>query len=131
MPQSQIAICEWFPWYYTLLPPLGVIVSFLLTLVVVARGRGAMAGVALLLLVALPVLIGVFLGLDSLSLNLRVISTSPTQPRPSAIAKMALDAIGHVRLGMLLMVPSLVVAIAGSLVRSFSRNPDRLQATMK
>ena len=112
---------------YAILLALAAVLSFVLTLFVLVRGRGAMAGVALLLIVPAPLLIGIFLALQVVMNSSFIITVSPVSPRLSEVATAISAAFAPPLVGMLLMAPSYTLAFLGSVLRSFSSDPDRLQ----
>ena len=128
-PQSLLA---WFwtalgPMYLGLLPLAGLI-SFVLALVIVLRGRGGMSSTALLLVVPLPFLVGIFGAIHGLISSYSVIAAGGSTVKAAEVASGISLSLVAPLLGMLLMAPSYIVALVGSLVRSFAppdRTPDK------
>ena len=105
-------------WRYTFLLPLVALVSFVLILVLVLRGRGSVLSAALVLLVPLPFLVGMLGYVDGLVASLQVIAMSDTAPKPSQLAQGMSMAFVTILIGMLLTIPGLLLAIGGTFVRS-------------
>jgi len=110
---------------YVVLLGVAALVAFLLTLIVVVRGRGPMAAAALVFIVPLPLLVGVFGALEGVMSYWSVIAASSTAPKPSELAAGIAMALVAPMAGMLLMAPSYALALLGSLVRSFLAPADR------
>jgi hypothetical protein len=105
---------------YAILLPVSALVSFVLTLIVVVRGKGPMAGVALVLIVPVPLLISVFAAIEGGISLYKVIATLPTDPAPGQGAAVISTLLVAPMVGMLLMAPSYILATLGSLIRSLS-----------
>ena len=73
------------PLYLIVLPLVGL-VSFILALVIVMRGRGPRAAASLLLIVNAPLLIGVFAAIQGTLASYRVIAMSAMTPKPAELA---------------------------------------------
>ena len=110
---------------YTVLLLLAGLVGFLIALVVVLRGRGPLASAALLLAVSLPLLVGVFGAFDGAMASVFVIAQSTVAPRPSEIAEGVSTALATPLVGMWLMLPTLLLAVFGSLVRALVDRPAK------
>ena len=110
-------------WRYMFLLPLAAIVSFVLILVLVLRGKGSTLSAALVLLVPLPFLVGILGYVDGLVASLQVIAMSDTAPKPSQLAQGMSMAFVTIWIGMLLSIPGLLLAIGGSFVRSVVGDP--------
>jgi hypothetical protein len=108
---------------YAILLPVSALVVFVLTLIVVVRGKGPMATAALLLIVPVPFLIGVFAAIEGGLRSFRVMATLDTDPPLGIVAAAVSTVLVAPMVGMSLMVPSHILAIVGSLVRSFSADP--------
>lgn len=109
-------------WKYTLLLPLAGLLAFVLTLLVVTRGKGPAQVGALLFIVPLPVLIGIYGVVEGLIASYQVIAMSNTTPRPSQVAEGVSMSLVAVMVGMFLATPSYLAATAGLIVRSFTRD---------
>lgn len=107
-----------------LLLVLGGFVSFVLALILVTRGKGAMAAAALVLIVHVPVFIGVLAALNGAINAFVVVATSETAPKPSEIAAGVSAALIGPLLGIVLASPGYAVAAVGAFLRSFSRQTD-------
>lgn len=103
---------------YSVMLPLSAIVGFVLVVVILKRGRGPLASAALLISLSLPLLVGLHGALDGLFLGFHMIAVSDTQPKPSEIAQAWSMALVAPLLGMMLVGPSLLAALVGSVVRS-------------
>jgi len=111
---------------YAILLPVSALVCFVLTLIVVVRGKGPMAGVALVLIIPVPLLIGVFAAIEGGISSYKVIATLATDPAPGQVAAVISTLLVAPMVGMLLMAPSYILATLGSLFRSFSADPESL-----
>jgi len=111
-----------FP-YVVLLPAAGL-VCFLLALIVVLRGRGPMSGPALILIVHVPLLIGVFAAIQGGIASYIIIATSASTPKPSEVAEGISTALVAPMAGMLLMVPSYATAALGAFIRCLGSNSE-------
>jgi hypothetical protein len=105
---------------YAILLPVSALVVFVLTLIVVVRGKGPMAGVALMLIVPVPLLIGVLAAIEGGIRSYMVLATVPTDPTPGQSAAILSTLLVAPLVGMLLMAPSYVLATLGSFIRSLS-----------
>jgi hypothetical protein len=108
----------------TLLLPLCALVSFLLTLLLVLRGKGPLTGIALLFIVPAPLLWGCFAALKASIASFSVLALSDSSPPPSAIVAGVAEALLLPLAGLMTMVPSYLTAVIGLVVRSF-QGPDR------
>ena len=110
---------------YLLLLPLAGLLSFLLALLVVIRGKGSMAGAALILIVHVPFLIGVFAAIQGAIASYTVIATSAMTPKPSELAAGISTALVAPMIGMLLMVPGYLTAALGAFVRAITAKTEK------
>lgn len=112
---------------YSLLLPLAGLACFVLALVVVLRGKGPMSAAALILIVHVPLLIGVFAAIQGVISSYTVIAMSESTPKPSELASGISTALFAPLVGMLLMVPGYAAAAIGAVVRSLvdAANDDR------
>ena len=106
-----------------LLIPVAGLCSFVLTLVVVIRGQGPFALAALVLLVPIPFLLGLFGTAQGMILSLQVIATSTVAPKPSEISDGIATSLFNPMLGLVFMTPSYLAATIGSIFRSCAK-PD-------
>src|SRR5262245_33911240 len=74
-------------WRYTMLLPLAALLSFVLILILVLRGKGSAVPAGLVLLVPLPIIVGVFGVVDGLLASFQVIAMSNTAPKPALYAQ--------------------------------------------
>ena len=109
---------------YVVFLPLAGLVCFVLALVVVLRGRGPMSGPALILIVHVPLLIGVFAAIQGGIASYTVIATSTSAPKPSEVAEGISTALVAPMVGMLLMVPSYATAAFGTFIRCLAASSD-------
>jgi hypothetical protein len=118
-PQSLIswAVSGLGPLYLVLLP-LSAIVSFVLVLVLLFRGRGAMAVASILLLVHAPLMIGIFAAVQGLVSVYSIIGMSGATPKPAELAAGYSVALFAPVVSMLLMIPSYVAATIGTFIRA-------------
>jgi len=105
---------------YVILLPLAGLLCFLLTLIVVSRGKGAMAAASLIFIVPVPFLVGVFAAIRGGIASYTTIATSVTVPKPSEVAAGISTALVAPMIGMLLMAPSYATAALGAFIRALS-----------
>lgn len=103
---------------YSVLLPLAAIVAFVLTLVVLLRGKGPMAAAALVFIVPMPFFVGLYGGIDGLIAIYTIIAASAAQPKPSELAEGTSMALAAPMIGMLLMAPAYLLAMVGLFVHS-------------
>jgi hypothetical protein len=106
---------------YSFLLPLAALVSFVLVLIVVLRGKGSWMSAALVLLVPLPFYVGILGVIDGMLASLQVIAMSDTSPKPSALAEGISMSLVTALVGLWLSVPGYLLAVVGSIVRSLGR----------
>jgi hypothetical protein len=104
---------------YALLLLLAALVSLVLTLVVAIRGNGPMAGVALVLTVPVPFLIGLFVGIRYAILALNAIAVGAGPSDVSRLAEAISGALVAPLVGLVMTAPGYGVAAIGSLIWSF------------
>lgn len=109
---------------YMILLPLAGLVCFLLALILVLRGKGPMAATALILIVHVPLLIGVFAAIQGGIASYRVIAMSETAPKPSEVAAGVSVALFAPLVGMLLMVPGYAAAAVGAFIRAIAAKTE-------
>ncbi len=125
-PQSEnflIWIIGALGWRYTFLLPASALLSFALTAVLVIAGKGRTTGAALVFVVAMPFLIGLFGMFDGLMASFAVIARSTAVIKPSVYAQGISMSIVTPLVGMFLMVPSYLLATAGLTVRALKNDP--------
>ena len=111
--------------FYGTLLPLLALVTFAMTLVLVAKGKGPMVGPALLLIVPVPMLLGFFGAIQGAIKSCTVISLSNVPVKASELALGISGALVLPMFGMLLMAPSFAVALFGMFLRSLLANSDQ------
>ena len=111
-------------WPYAILLLLAGLVSFLLALVIVLRGKGPMAAAALMLIVHVPLLIALFAVTLGAIKSYTVIATSASAPKPSEVAAGISTALVALLVGMLLMAPGYAIAALGAFIRSLRPDSD-------
>lgn len=99
--------------------PLSGLVAFVLTLLLVNRGKGISVGPALILIVPLPMYIGLFAALNILLGILPPIPKLNYEPRLGELAFTYWAAEYAIRAGMLWSIPAYLTAVIGTTVRSF------------
>ncbi len=125
VPQNFVSfMCTSLGACYGILLPLAGLVCFLLSLVVVIRGKGPMAGAALILIVHVPLLIGVFAAIHGAISSCMIIATSVASPKPSVIADAASLVLVAPMVAMFLMAPSYMVAATGAFIRCLLANAE-------
>lgn len=103
---------------YTLLLPLAALVSFVVALIIVVRGRGPLAGAALLFIVPMPFLVGIYGAIEGAIEMYQVVAAISTQPKASEMARGISMTLATPLVGMLLMVPAYAVAVVGLFIRA-------------
>ena len=109
-----------------LIPPLAI-VCFVLTLLIAIRGKGSRAGIALVLIIPLPVLLGFFCLVYAGIQSLQVIFHSTVPPKSSELGDAISTALVAPMMGLLLSLPSYLVGSAAMFVRSLSESSDRIE----
>ena len=126
MPSQNFLV--WFVkalgWRYMLLLPASALLSFVLTAVLVVAGKGRTTGAALVFIVAIPFLIGLFGMFDGMMASFMVMASSSTSPKPSEVAVGVSTSIVTPLVGMLLMVPSYLLATVGLSIKALQRDPQ-------
>jgi hypothetical protein len=105
-------------WRYAMLLPLSALVSFALILILVLRGKGSAVPAALMLLVPLPIIVGVFGVVDGLMASFQVIARSNAAPTHAMYAQGIYMSLTTFLVGLLLAVPGYLLAVAVTFVRS-------------
>lgn len=118
---AQQSILSWvfnslgFP--YVMLIPLAGILSFLLALFIVLRGRGPLAAAALILVVHVPLFVGFFAAFQGMIASFTIIAMSGTTPKPSELAQGYATAMVAPMMSILMMTPGYLVAVVGAFFR--------------
>lgn len=100
------------------------LLCFVLSLILVLRGRGPMAAASLILIVHEPLLIGSFAAVQGGLASYRIIATSSAAPKPSEVAAGISTALVAPLVGLLLMVPAYATAALGGFIRALLKKAD-------
>lgn len=103
---------------YVVILPIAGIVCFALALILVARGKGPMSAAALILIVHVPLLIGVFAAIQGGIASYMIIATSESTPKPAEVAAGISTALIAPLVGIMLMVPGYSIAALGAFIRA-------------
>ncbi len=103
---------------YVILLTLAALLSFAVALIVVVRGRGPMATAALVLVVPMPLLVGLFGAIQGAISSYTVIAMSSTSPKPSDMAAGISTALVAAMVGVAFTAPGYAVATIGAVLRS-------------
>lgn len=118
------SLVQWFlvslGFRYAILLLLAALLSFVLALIIVIRGKGPFAGVSLLLVVHVPLLIGVYAAVDGLIRSYTVIAASDVTVKASEVASGYSTALAASLAALALMVPGYATAVLGSFIRAVS-----------
>jgi hypothetical protein len=101
-----------------LLIPLCAAVSFGLTMLLLLRGKGPLAGAALLFIVPMPLVLGFWGALKGSIASFAVIAMSDVAVKPSDVAAGVAEALLGPMMGLLMMAPSYLAAVIGLVIRS-------------
>lgn len=117
---ARVAMLEWMfrmlGLFYGILLPLAGLVSFLLVLILLLRGKGPMAAASLVLIVHIPLLIGLFAAIEGGIQTCTVIhGVAPTSAEFAIGISTSLVAP---LVGMLMMVPGYLAAVIGTFIRA-------------
>lgn len=88
-----------------------------------------MAAAALIFIVPMPFVIGIYGAIEGQIAVYQVIAATAVQPKPSELAEGTSMALATPMVGMLLMVPAYVLATVGLIVRSLMAGSERLSET--
>ena len=109
---------------YVVLLPLAGLLCFLLALIIVIRGKGAMAAAALVLIVNIPLLIGAFAAIQGGIASYTVIAMSQSAPRPSEAAAGVSTTLFALFVGMLFTAPGYATAAFGASIRALKSGQE-------
>ena len=109
---------------YILLLPLAGLTAFVLAFLIVTRGRGPMAAAALVLVVHIPLLVGLFGVVHGMLASLSVIAQSSATPKPAEIAQGISLSLFAAIVGMFLCAPAYLTAAIGSFARCMKAKSD-------
>ena len=120
-PEVLSFVLDGIGWYFVPLLLAGII-GFVLALIIVRRGKGPMAGAALLLVVHLPLLIGLFAASQGMISFLLLWAWGPAKAEDlmRAIAR----ALVTPTVSLLVMIPSYAVGAVGALIRALSADGE-------
>jgi hypothetical protein len=113
---------------YMLILPVVALLCVVLILLVLIRGKGAMAAATLILVPPIPMLVGIFAAVQGLLTSYTVIAAAGS-PRPADVAVGVSTSLVAPLAAMLLTAPIYAVAVVGALVRSMlpeSEHPQKL-----
>ena len=102
--------------------PLGLLIllsaaaAFVLTILLLARGRNSAAWAALILIVPMPVLIGLFASINAWNNGWAVVALADVQLKPSELAGLYAELLIPTWVAMLLSVPTYFAAVLGLLI---------------
>jgi len=109
----------------TILLALAGMLSLVMATLIVTRGRGPLAGAALVMIAAVPMLIGIFTGLQGAIATFIVIAQSAMTPKPAELAEGPFRALMAPLAGILAGCPGGLVALVGSLIRTLAARPEQ------
>ena len=97
------------------------VASFIMTLAIVRKGKGPLAGSALMLAVLMPFFVGLYFAVEGSMRNLVFLSMNPDQEfRATGLA----TALFVFLIGMVLMIPSYLLAVIAATLRSRSKKAE-------
>lgn len=108
----------------TLLLALAGMLSLVMATLIVTRGRGPLAGAALVMIAAVPMLIGILAGLQGAIATFIVIAQSAVTPKPAELGAGTLQALMAPLAGILAGGPGCLVALVGSLIRALASRSE-------
>lgn len=114
-PSTFIWMIGCLGWRYAAILPLAGLTSFVLTSVLLAKGKGQATGAAITFVVAIPVLIGLIGMFDGILSSLMMMSSSP---KPSVVAEAVATGLIAPLMGLLLAAPSYLLATVGLTIRA-------------
>lgn len=103
---------------YAVLLPFAALIAFVMTLLLVWRGKGSHLVPAVLVALSLPVLVGIYSFFDGLISSFQVIATATTSPKPSEWAQGISMSLVGIQVGMFLALPTYLLAIVGMVIRA-------------
>jgi hypothetical protein len=110
---------------YLVLLPLAALVGFVVTLIVVIRGRGPMAVAALVLAAMLPLLVGIESTIDGMMASSMIFAKSAAQAKSSEVAHSVSMSLASLKVAFWLTAPIVLLAVVGSLARSLINNVQK------
>jgi len=110
-------------WRYTLAIPFFAFLAFVLALILVIRGRTWATGPATLMVVAMPMLVGVFAWIEGLMVGYLTFASSPVITRSNDLYAGYAASIVPPMVALLLSVPAYLVALVGLFLRAMTEQP--------
>ena len=122
--------------YFELLGPFGIhvvgtaLLAFILTVLILWRGKGNFAGVALVLVVFSPLMVGMFAGLHLGSRSLLIVARFALEAgdklkvSPADHYMLALDMISPISTALFLSAPTYLLAMIGAFIKAMRGRGD-------
>jgi hypothetical protein len=130
-PPRQLSMLSWIfmalGWRYTLALPLAGLAAFILALMIVIRG-GTYSGSALLFVVPIPLLVGMFGLFDGMFASFSVLAFAESSPKPWEVAAGFSTALVAPFVGMIFMTPAYLVATGGLFMRTLAGDRETKKA---
>ncbi len=101
---------------YSILLSLSGLLSFVIALIIVRRGKGPMAAAALVLIVHVPLLIGLYATIEGLMQTCTIMHGGP--PRSAELASGIGTSLVAPKVALLLMIPGYATAVIGAFLRA-------------
>ena len=101
------------------------VVAFALSLLIVTRGRGALAGAALVFIVPMPLMVALFAVFRSAISMFSVVAMSDVQLKASEVAGGIAECLFTPIVGLVVTIPAYMVAMIGLIVRSLRDESPR------
>ena len=118
VPQSMLGwMVDSLGFLYLVLIPGAGLLAFVLALAIVFRGHGPLAAAALVLVVHVPLLIGVFAALHGGISVFSIIAASTATPKPAELSAGISTCLVAPFVSLFVMAPSYAVAVLGALIR--------------
>lgn len=103
---------------YGVLIPLASLVSGVVTILLLARGRGVWLAPTMLIVVLAPLVLGVVGTVDGIIAAILVVTHSTTNIHPSELAEVKSMSLVTIQVGLVLMLPGYLLAAGGSALRA-------------
>jgi len=114
---------------YCLLLVLAGVCSFVMTLLIVRRGKGDMSGVSLLLCIGLPLLVGLLATVHVMIKSMTPIAMRAEGDATPEMAAAITMSLFPLLLGILLMIPGYLVATIGLFRRSIREESETVSTS--
>jgi hypothetical protein len=130
--EENVAPQSFFMWFVSALGANGVLIilagfiTFIFTLIVVIRGK-QMAGLALVFIVPIPALIGIFGAMQRVVSAFSVLAMADVEIKLSEVAMVVSESMVRPMSGMLAMGPSYLLAMLWLFIRSVTTDSNRDQ----